>query len=69
MEIVIVPPVAPSEARALAAAVERAGIRGSDDRGYQSAWRRSALREAVERGASEDGYALSPRSTRGATRA
>jgi hypothetical protein len=69
MEIVIVPPVAASEARALATALERAGIRGPDDRGYHSAWRRSALREAVERSAPEDDYALSPRSTRGATRA
>jgi hypothetical protein len=33
------------------------------------AWREAALREGVERGEPEEDYALSPRSTRGATRA
>ena len=39
------------------------GARGTD------AWRRASLREGVERSEAEPGYALSPRSTRGATRA
>ena len=37
--------------------------------GYDAAWRLAALRDAVEREDVESGYALSPRSTRGATRA
>jgi hypothetical protein len=36
---------------------------------YASAWRRAAALEAVDGEPDEDGYALSPRSTRGATRA
>ena len=36
---------------------------------YRSAWRRAAALEAVDGEPDEDGYALSPRSTRGATRA
>jgi hypothetical protein len=38
--------------------------------GYSSPWRRAALLEAVDRDpCSDERYALSPRSTRGATRA
>jgi hypothetical protein len=38
--------------------------------GYSSPWRRAALLEAVDRDScSDERYALSPRSTRGATRA
>jgi hypothetical protein len=55
--------------RALIAALERVGVRGPGDPGYGSAWRLSALREGVEQEELEGGYALSPRSTRGATRA
>ena len=69
MEIVVVPPVTAAVLRALAAVLERAGMRASAIHGYETAWRRSALREAVDRGEPDDGYALSPRSTRGATRA
>jgi hypothetical protein len=36
---------------------------------YARAWREAALREGVERSDEEPGYALSPRSTRGAMRA
>jgi hypothetical protein len=36
---------------------------------YQSRWRRAAALEAVNGESDEDGYAFSPRSTRGATRA
>jgi hypothetical protein len=69
VDLVVVPSVTAAERRALAAALERAGMRASAIHGYETAWRRSALREAVDRGEPEDGYALSPRSTRGATRA
>ena len=41
--------------------------------GYKSAWRRTAMREVVgdepDEGDALPGYALSPRKTRGATRA
>ena len=69
MEIVVVPRVAAAQTRALAAVLEEAGIRPPHGYGYESAWRRSALCEAVERCEREDAYAPSPRSTRGATRA
>ena len=36
---------------------------------YTDSWRYAALREGVERDEDEAGYAPSPRSTRGATRA
>jgi hypothetical protein len=53
------------------AALAEAGIRdGLAPTGQDSAWRAAALLEAVERDPRDvDGYALSPRSTRGATRA
>ena len=69
VEIVVAPPVAAAEMRALRAVLEAAGLRAPDAHGYDSAWRRSALREAVEQSELEDVYAFSPRSTRGATRA
>ena len=37
--------------------------------GYGEPWRRAALEDAVSRAEDESGYAPSPRSTRGATRA
>jgi hypothetical protein len=37
--------------------------------GYREAWRRAGLGEGVARDEAEPSYALSPRSTRGATRA
>jgi hypothetical protein len=69
VDIAVIPPVAAAEMRALQAVLQQTGLRGPNARGYESAWRRSALREAVERGELENAYALSPRSTRGATRA
>jgi hypothetical protein len=64
-------PPLPDDARA---AVERAladaGEAVEDQpSAYRSAWRRAAALEAVDGVPDEDGYALSPRSTRGATRA
>ncbi len=52
--------------RALASA--RAGFAATNS-GYDSAWRRAAAREAVDRQPAVVRYAPSPRSTRGATRA
>jgi hypothetical protein len=62
------PPLEDGERRALLVALELAG-RGMDpDDPYRQAWRAAAAREAVD-DEPEFGYALSPRSTRGATRA
>jgi hypothetical protein len=64
-------PPLPDDARdALERALVDAG-EGLDQQpdGYRSAWRRAAALEAVDGEPDEDGYALSPRSTRGATRA
>lgn len=69
MEFEAVPPVAASEQRALIEALERSGALIDDAPGaYESAWRAASLREAGEPDEHED-YVLSPRSTRGATRA
>jgi hypothetical protein len=57
-----------SVARALAALVRESRANASAASGG-GAWREAALREGVERSEDEPGYALSPRSTRGATRA
>ena len=46
-----------------------AGIRTVRSPRYADSWRTAALREGVERDEPESGYAPSPRSTRGATRA
>jgi hypothetical protein len=68
MPIEVNPSLEDGERRALLAALELVGPRTSADDPYRQAWRTAALREAVD---DEDavGYALSPRSTRGATRA
>jgi hypothetical protein len=55
--------------QAVFAAFEEIGMRTSGTLAYDDAWRRAALREAVEGDELELGYALSPRSTLGATRA
>ena len=70
MPIDVRPPL-PDEARD---ALERALAAPGDaperqPAAYRSAWRRVAALEAVDGEPDEDGYALSPRSTRGATRA
>ena len=51
-------------------ALTEAGIRVDETPAlYRSAWRQAAAQEAVECEPGEEGYALSPRRTRGATRA
>jgi hypothetical protein len=55
--------------QAIFAAFEEAGVLAPRALAYDDAWRRAALREAVEGDEPELGYALSPRSTLGATRA
>lgn len=70
MEFEIQP--APSETglSAIQDAVVRAGIQLNErPAGYSSAWRRAAANEAVEPLPFRSTYVLSPRSTRGATRA
>ena len=66
------PPVEAALQQAILGVLEEAGVRASSAAGYDQAWRRAALHEGVEgdEGVEQPGgYALSPRSTRGATRA
>lgn len=65
----VVPPIEPVELRALLAALERTGVRASGTDGSSTSWRRAGIREAVGDDETDGGYALSPRRTRGATRA
>ncbi|HEU0337452.1 MAG TPA: hypothetical protein VFR43_12895 [Gaiellaceae bacterium] len=70
MEIEVVPAVGERERAVLVAALTRAGVE-PDGRppAYASRWRRAGLAEALEREPARRAYALSPRSSRGATRA
>ena len=70
MPIDVRPPL-PDDARdTLARALAEAGeALEQQPVAYRSAWRRAAALESVDGEPDEDGYALSPRSTRGATRA
>jgi hypothetical protein len=68
MDVEVIPPLEDGERHALLAALELAGPTTSPDDPYRQAWRAAAVREAVDDEA-EVGYAFSPRSTRGATRA
>ena len=66
----VVPPLSAAELRALRTALAEAGIRlDTEHAAYATPWRRTALGEAVDADSMEAPYALSPRSTRGATRA
>jgi hypothetical protein len=70
MELRITPHLGDAEQEALRAALEGAGVSlAPHPRGYESAWRRAASREAVDNHPMAQRYARSPRSTRGATRA
>lgn len=70
MGIEVFPPIREAEQRAVTHVLRRAGIRldGLPEL-YRSAWRRTAAHEAVDNEPAPIRYALSPRSTRGATRA
>ena len=68
MDVEAVPPMDGSERRAVLEALERTGVRVEVvPAAYDSAWRAAGLRDGVED--DDEGYALSPRRTRGATRA
>jgi hypothetical protein len=69
VDLVSTPPLDAAVRQALLAAFEEAGERTSGPSVYEDRWRRAALSEAVEGDQLEVGYALSPRSTLGATRA
>lgn len=71
MALEVTPELGHAEREALRAALDRAGVslESRPSRGYESAWRRAALREGVEDEPVAQRYARSPRSTRGATRA
>jgi hypothetical protein len=67
VDLEVDPPLGEPGQRALIEALERAGARiDGKPTSYGSAWRRAGLREAADAAEPED-YALSPRSTRGAT--
>lgn len=64
------PPVSDAELVVLRRALASSGLRlDVTPPAFSSAWLKSALREGVESSPSARRYALSPRSTRGATRA
>jgi hypothetical protein len=67
----VTPPLDDAMRRALLDALGRAGVVGPPRPADASAgpWRLAGLREAIDDDAESGGYALSPRSTRGATRA
>jgi hypothetical protein len=67
VRVTVDPPLDESVARALVALLRESPAIASAATG--GAWREAALKEGVERSEGEPGYALSPRSTRGATRA
>jgi hypothetical protein len=70
MELDVHPPVAPEEGEALSRALERSGIElDAAPAAYAAPWRLAGLVEATTRDDDDGGYALSPRRTRGATRA
>jgi hypothetical protein len=70
MRLEVDPPVSGAERAAVEVALVRAGVPLQEPpAGYLSRWRRAAAREAVENEPARARYALSPRSTRGATRA
>lgn len=70
MKLVVVPAVTPSELAAVRQALADAEIRLDDvPETYASSWFRAAVREAVDSQPAAARHALSPRSTRGATRA
>ena len=63
------PPLAELVERALVALLRKARANAPGHASSGGAWRLAALLEGVERSQTESDYALSPRSTRGATRA
>lgn len=70
MQVEIVPPLGERERRAVGHALAGLGVRLDGlPPAYLSPWRHTAAREAISSEPEEERYALSPRSTRGATRA
>ena len=63
------PPLAELVERALVALLRESRANAPGPASTGGAWRLAALLEGVERSQTESDYALSPRSTRGATRA
>jgi hypothetical protein len=70
VQLEVVPAVGERERAVIVAALTRAGVEPDDrPQAYSSRWRRAGLAEALERAPARRAYALSPRSSRGATRA
>lgn len=64
------PSLSPDEQIVVELALRRARVRLEDvPPAYESSWRRAGARESVGSEPAREGYARSPRSTRGATRA
>ena len=68
MTVDVSPPLERTEREALVAALAQLELPRDDDP-YRAAWRLAGLHEATDGDAADAGYAFSPRSTRGATRA
>jgi hypothetical protein len=64
----VAPPLEPVVAKALVTLLEGALLE-TTQKSHDGPWRRAGLAEAIEGAEGLDDYALSPRSTRGATRA
>jgi hypothetical protein len=69
VRLTVVPPIDESAEVVLREALRRVGLEQSSTVAPRAGWWRAGIDEAVERGVPGDDYALSPRSTRGATRA
>jgi hypothetical protein len=69
LAIAIAPSVEDAERRALQAALQAVGASTDGSPRYADSWRHAALHEGVEPDELDADYALSPRRTRGATRA
>jgi hypothetical protein len=69
VHVIVRPHVNSAERRALQIALERVEVRPSGSERNEQAWWRAGLRETVDADGQWGGYAFSPRSTRGATRA
>jgi hypothetical protein len=69
VQVSIDPPVDAPMRRVLAELLRDRAAQAVGRIGYDDAWRRAGLQEGVLRDDVDSDYALSPRSTRGATRA
>ncbi len=69
MQVFVDPPLEDAVSDVLGDLLQERGLYSTGAASYDGAWRRAGLCEGVDRDSDESSYALSPRSTRGATRA